>query len=145
MSKMREKESLECVRMHIWALKTQKLPGPLSGPWTPATYCSLRSRDSALLRRQLSAAEAGAPPWPNPGSAPDFYAVFSKIWSNNRLAPPPLEFARPLWNPGSVPVQKVSDKRNYDRKDKPNDFSAAIWIIFVKTWLLCPLLNSRYK
>ena len=28
MSKMREKESLECVRMHIWALKTQKLPGP---------------------------------------------------------------------------------------------------------------------
>ena len=42
MSKMREKESLECVRMHIWALKTQKLPGPLSGPWTPAAYCSLR-------------------------------------------------------------------------------------------------------
>ena len=24
------------------ALKTQKLPGPLSGPWTPATNCSLR-------------------------------------------------------------------------------------------------------
>ena len=62
MSKMREKESLECVRMHIWALKTQKLPGPLSGPWTPAAYCSLRSHDSASLRRQLSAAEAGAPP-----------------------------------------------------------------------------------
>ena len=35
MSKIREKESLECGRMHIWALKTQKLPGPLSGPWTP--------------------------------------------------------------------------------------------------------------
>ena len=59
---MREKESLECVRMHIWALKTQKLPGPLSRPWTPAAYCLLRSRDSASLRRQLSAAEAGAPP-----------------------------------------------------------------------------------
>ena len=28
MSKMREKESLERVRMYIWALKTQKLPGP---------------------------------------------------------------------------------------------------------------------
>ena len=61
MSKMREKESLECVRMHIWALKNQKLLGPLSGPWTPAAYCSLRSHDSASLRRQLSAAEAGAP------------------------------------------------------------------------------------
>ena len=70
MSKMREKESLECVTMHIWALKTQKLPGPLSGPWTPAADCLLRSRDSASLRRQLSASEAGAPPWPNPGSAP---------------------------------------------------------------------------
>ena len=62
MSKIREKESLECVRMHIWASKTQKLPGPLSGPWTPAAECSLRSRDSALLRRQLSASEAGDPP-----------------------------------------------------------------------------------
>ena len=61
MSKMREKESLECVRMHIWALKTQKLPGPLSGPWTPATDCSLHSRDSALLRQQFSASEAGPP------------------------------------------------------------------------------------
>ena len=62
MSKIREKESLECGRMHIWALKTQKLPGPLSGPWTPAANCSLRSRDSALLRRQLSASTPGAPP-----------------------------------------------------------------------------------
>ena len=61
MSKMREKESLECVRLHIWALKTQKLPGPSSGPWTPAADCSLRSPDSALLRRQLSASEAGPP------------------------------------------------------------------------------------
>ena len=34
MSEMREKESLECGRMHIRPLKTQKLPGPLSrGPW----------------------------------------------------------------------------------------------------------------
>ena len=71
MSKIREKESLECVRMHIWASKTQKLPGPLSGPWTPAAECSFRSHDSASLCQQLSASEAGAPPWPNPGSAPD--------------------------------------------------------------------------
>ena len=70
MSKIREKESLECVRMHIWASKTQKLPGPLSGPWTPAAECSLCSCDFTLLRWQLSASEAGAPPWPNPGSAP---------------------------------------------------------------------------
>ena len=62
MSKIREKESLECGRMHIWALKTQKLPGPFSGPWTPAANCSLRSRDSASLRRQLSASAPGAPP-----------------------------------------------------------------------------------
>ena len=62
MSEIREKESLECVRMHIWSSKTQKLPGPLSRPWTPATECSLRSCDSTSLRRQLSASEAGAPP-----------------------------------------------------------------------------------
>ena len=34
----------------------------LIGPWTPAAECSLRSRDSASLRQQLSASEAGAPP-----------------------------------------------------------------------------------
>ena len=62
MTKIREKESLECGRMHIWALKTQKLPGPLSGPWTPAANCSLRSRNSASLHRQLSASAPGAPP-----------------------------------------------------------------------------------
>ena len=62
MSKIREKESLECGRMHIWALKTQKLWGPLSGPWTPAANCSLRSRDSTSLHRQLSASAPGAPP-----------------------------------------------------------------------------------
>ena len=61
MSEMTEKESLECERMHIWALKTQKLPGPLSGPWTPAADSSIRSRNSAQLHRQLSAWEAGAP------------------------------------------------------------------------------------
>ena len=62
LSKMREKEPLECRRRHIWALKTQKLPGPLSGPWTPAAKGSLCSHDSASLRRQLLASEAGAPP-----------------------------------------------------------------------------------
>ena len=80
MSKIREKESLECVRMHIWASKTQKLPGPLSRPWTPAAECSLRSRDSASLRRQLSASEAGAPPWPNPGSAPAVTVLFAQTF-----------------------------------------------------------------
>ena len=35
--KRTEKESLECGRIHIWALKTQKLSGTLSGPWSPAT------------------------------------------------------------------------------------------------------------
>ena len=58
MSKIREKESLECGRMHIWALKTQKLPGPLSGPWTPAANCSLCSHDSASLTRLCFATSA---------------------------------------------------------------------------------------
>ena len=33
----------------------------LSGPWTPATNCSLHSCDSASLRQQLSAPEPGTP------------------------------------------------------------------------------------
>ena len=45
--------------MHIWASKTQKLPGPLSGPWTPATDCLLCFCDSALLHQQLLTSEAG--------------------------------------------------------------------------------------
>ena len=61
LSKMREKEPLECRRIHIWALKTQKLPEPLSGPWTPAAKGLLHLHDSASLRRQLSVSEAGAP------------------------------------------------------------------------------------
>ena len=56
--KIREKESLECRRMHIWASKTQKLPEPLSGPWTPAAEGSLGSRNSASLCRQFSSSEA---------------------------------------------------------------------------------------
>ena len=44
MSKIREKEPLECGRMYIWALKIQKLPGPTS------------------LHQQLSVSEAGPPP-----------------------------------------------------------------------------------
>ena len=50
MSKIREKESLECVKMHIWASKTQKLPGPLSGPWTLAAECSLCTSATFGLR-----------------------------------------------------------------------------------------------
>ena len=85
MSKIREKESLECVRMHIWASKTQKLPGPLSGPWTLAAEFLLCSRDSASLRRQLSASEAGAPPWPNPGSAPGFASQIVSFAETNKF------------------------------------------------------------
>ena len=61
MSRIREKESVECWRMLIWALKTQKLQGPLSRPWTPDTDCSLHSHDSTLLHWQLSVSEARAP------------------------------------------------------------------------------------
>ena len=61
MSKIREKESLECGRMHIGALKTQKLPGPFSVPWTPAANCSLCSHDSASLHRHISASGPGPP------------------------------------------------------------------------------------
>ena len=46
------------------SIKTQKLPGPLSWPWTLAVDCSLHSCNSTLLHQQLSASEAGAPPWP---------------------------------------------------------------------------------
>ena len=59
MSTIREKEPLECGRMHIWALKTQKLPGPLSGPWTQAADSLLHLHDSALLHWQFWASEAG--------------------------------------------------------------------------------------
>ena len=90
MSKIREKESLECVRMHIWASKTQKLPGPLSGPWTPAAECSLHSRDSASLCRQLSASEAGAPPLTKSWIST---WVSAKNLQNNRLAHPLWELA----------------------------------------------------
>ena len=62
LSKMREKESLECGRMHIWALKTQKLLGSLSGPWTLATNGSLHSHDSTLQYQQSPASKAKAPP-----------------------------------------------------------------------------------
>ena len=53
MSKIREKESLECGRMHIWALKTKS---------TPTTNCSLHSCDYASLCQQLLASEPGPPP-----------------------------------------------------------------------------------
>ena len=68
--KNEEKEPLKCRRMHIWALKTQKFPGALRGPWILAANGTLRSCDSDSLCWQLSASEAGVPPWPNPGSAP---------------------------------------------------------------------------
>ena len=61
MSKIREKESLECGKMHILALKTQKLPGPLSRPWTLVANCLLRSHDSASLCWQLWPKNLGPP------------------------------------------------------------------------------------
>ena len=67
---MREKESLECRRMPIWALKTQKLPGAFSGPWTPAP----KGLASLARLRFATSATFGlgswGPPWPNPGSVP---------------------------------------------------------------------------
>ena len=58
---MRDKESPECGRMHIWALETQKLPGPLTGSWTPAANGSLCSCNFTLLHCQFSVSEAGVP------------------------------------------------------------------------------------
>ena len=51
-----------CENAYLSIKKPQKLPEPLSGPWIPATDCSLRSSDFASLCRQISASEAGAPP-----------------------------------------------------------------------------------
>ena len=56
----RKRVSRMCENAYL-SIKTQKLPGPLSRPWTPATECSLCLHDSASLHRQLSASEAGAP------------------------------------------------------------------------------------
>ena len=74
MSKIREKESLECRRMHIWALKTQKLPRPLSRPWTPAADSLLHLHNSALLHGQLSASEARGP-WPVDSRYGEYFIV----------------------------------------------------------------------
>ena len=43
------------------SMKSQKLPGPLRGPWSLAADCLICSCDSASLRRQLCASEAGPP------------------------------------------------------------------------------------
>ena len=57
----RKRVSRMCENAYL-SIKNPKASRALKRPWTPAAYCSLRSRDSASLRRQLSAAEAGAPP-----------------------------------------------------------------------------------
>ena len=132
MSKIREKESLECVRMHIWASKTQKLPGPLSGPWTPATECSLRSRDSASLCRQLSASEAGDPPWPNPGSAPECISVHYPLKIQNRITN--------MWRHGAV--WTVSDDCFHVNRNSLK-LTTEIWGIYFwiqKPWFILLLL-----
>ena len=49
---MGEKKSLECRRRHIWALKTQKLPGPFSRPWTPTTNAPCRNFSNFFLKQQ---------------------------------------------------------------------------------------------
>ena len=53
-SKMREKESLECGKMYIWALKTQKLPWP---QMFHSAHTTLLCQISINL-----ASEAGTPP-----------------------------------------------------------------------------------
>ena len=70
MSKIREKESLECGRMHIWALKTQKLPEPLSRPWTPPQIARFARATPLCYVGNFRPQHLGPPPWPNPGSAP---------------------------------------------------------------------------
>ena len=70
MSKIREKESLECGRMHIWALKTQKLHIACFTHTTPLCYVG-NFRPQKL-----------GPPWTNPGSAP---ALFPFQTSMNSL------------------------------------------------------------
>ena len=101
MSKIREKESLECGRMHIWALKTQKLPGTLSGPWTLAANCSLRSRYSTSVRWQLSASGPGAPPVTKSWIRTCHFPRFSSLSGNPVLCEPLILHVhlceRPLW------------------------------------------------
>ena len=66
--KMRDKESLECGRMHIWPLKTQKLPGPLREPWILATQV-VHYACMTLLHNKLRPQKLPPPPLPrtNPG------------------------------------------------------------------------------
>ena len=68
---MTEKQSPECGRIYISALKTQKLPGPLTGTCSLAVDSSLQLCDSTPLRQQLL-----PPPLPNPGSAPESVRVY---------------------------------------------------------------------
>ena len=64
--KLQKKESLECWRMHIWALKTQKLKWALDPSHTLLTLlmqlCFTMSATFGL--------RSWGPPRPNPGSAP---------------------------------------------------------------------------
>ena len=55
--------------MHIWQCKTQELPGPALGPWTPAYISSLHFHDSASLHRQNLNENFLGPPDQNPRSA----------------------------------------------------------------------------
>ena len=70
MSKITEKESLDCGRMHIWALKAQKLPEPLCWPWTPPQIARFTHVTLLCFVSNFQSRSWG-PPWPNPGSAPE--------------------------------------------------------------------------
>ena len=43
------KKSLECGRMHIWALRTQKFPETLRWPWTPGHIYTCFTHTTSLL------------------------------------------------------------------------------------------------
>ena len=119
MSKIREKESLECGRMHIWALKTQNLPGPLSGPWTPAANCSLRY--VCNFRPQ----HLGPPPWPNPGSAPGVSPTWGFLeWHNKHKCYSEMKLTPGFNNKlkDTTPVRRMGLWASYFQQRLPKNY-----------------------
>ena len=59
------------------SIKTQKLPGPLSGPWTLAadTACFAHMTLLHYISKFWPQKAAPLPPWPNPGSTPGMMRV----------------------------------------------------------------------
>ena len=100
-----------------WALKTQKLPVPLSGPWTPAKDSSLHSCHSTLLYCQFSASEAGAP--------------------FDQLLDPHLDLASSLdskgFRPPASPIRQTSNSKSF--KPCSHWMQALVLIIVVRVQL----------